>query len=51
MEPLENYVVWLAEYLEKPVYSGKYYIWQYTSSGSVDGIDGRVDLNVSYLTY
>ncbi len=51
MEPLENYVVWLAEYREKPVYSGKYYIWQYTSSGSVDGIDGRVDLNVSYLTY
>lgn len=51
MESLENYVIWLAEYRKNPVYSGKYYIWQYTSSGSVDGIEGRVDLDISYLTY
>ncbi len=41
--------IWLAEYRETPLYTGRYDMWQYTSSGSVAGIEGRVDLNVSYL--
>ncbi|MDE6917913.1 MAG: glycoside hydrolase family 25 protein [Lachnospiraceae bacterium] len=41
--------VWLAEYRDTPLYTGRYDMWQYTSSGSVAGIEGRVDLNVSYL--
>ena len=48
---LEDYVIWLAEYKATPEYEGKYQMWQYTSSGSIDGIDGRVDLNLSYLGY
>ena len=28
----------------------RYEMWQYTSSGSVDGIKGRVDLDMSYIT-
>lgn len=48
---LSPYTTWLAEYRSAPLYTGKYQIWQYTSNGSVDGIDGRVDLNVSYLGY
>ena len=28
---------------------GYYHMWQYTSGGSVDGIEGRVDFNLSYL--
>ena len=24
-------------------------VWQYTSGGSVDGIEGKVDFNLSYL--
>ncbi len=51
MDMLEDYCVWLAEYREKPIYGGNYHFWQYTSSGSVDGIEGRVDLNIGYLTY
>ena len=51
MDELENCVIWLAEYREKPVYGGTYHLWQYTSSGSVDGIEGRVDLDISYLAY
>ncbi len=51
MDTLENHVIWLAEYRENPVYSGDYHFWQYTSSGSVDGIEGRVDLDISYLAY
>lgn len=51
MDELENYIIWLAEYRETPVYGGSYHFWQYTSSGSVDGIEGRVDLDISYLAY
>ncbi len=44
----DSYVKWLAEYRKEPLYTGAYDIWQYTSSGSVNGIEGRVDLNLSY---
>ncbi len=45
---LENYCIWLAEYRSAPLYQGYYQMWQYTSRGSVDGIEGNVDMNVSY---
>ena len=51
VEELEKYNIWLAEYRHTPLYTQRYDMWQYTSSGSVAGIDGRVDLNVSYLGY
>lgn len=41
--------IWLAEYRQTPLYEGRYDMWQYTSSGAVAGIEGRVDLNISYL--
>lgn len=47
-EKLRDVNIWLAEYRQTPEYTGKYDMWQYTSSGSVAGIEGRVDLNVSY---
>ncbi len=46
---LENYCIWLAEYRSAPLYQGYYQMWQYTSKGSIDGIAGNVDMNVSYL--
>lgn len=53
-----KYRVWVAQYgggsypeTEKPQYSGKYVMWQYTNQGTVDGIDGAVDKNVSYIGY
>lgn len=46
-----NHKIWLAEYRQTPEYTGRYDMWQYTSGGSVAGIEGRVDLNVSYLGY
>lgn len=49
MSRLRNYVVWLAEYRDVPIYQGYYHMWQYTSSGSVEGIQGKVDFNLSYL--
>lgn len=50
-DELNNQKVWLAEYRQTPEYDGHYDMWQYTSSGSVAGIEGRVDLNISYLGY
>lgn len=46
---LENYCIWLAEYRSVPLYQGYYQMWQYTSKGKIDGIEGNVDMNVSYL--
>lgn len=43
-----TYKVWLAHYTNSTSYSGKYEFWQHTSSGNVDGISGRVDINVWY---
>ncbi len=50
-EKLEDYVIWLAEYRSIPLYKGYYQMWQYTSKGKVDGINGNVDMNLSYLIY
>lgn len=46
---LDDNVIWLAEYRETPIYEGKYELWQYTSSGTIDGIEGRVDFDISYI--
>lgn len=48
---LGNYKIWLAQYASQPTYTGRYEIWQYKDSGSVPGISGHVDLNLSYLGY
>ena len=40
-----NISVWVAQYYKECEYEGKYDIWQYSSSGKVDGISGNVDMN------
>lgn len=50
-DTLDKFVIWLAEYRSVPLYQGYYNMWQYTSKGSIDGIEGNVDLNISYLGY
>lgn len=45
----DDIYIWLAEYGDAVTYDGKYHMWQYTSSGRVLGIEGRVDLNLSFL--
>ncbi|MCD7836541.1 MAG: hypothetical protein LUG83_07840 [Lachnospiraceae bacterium] len=45
---LSSYRIWLAEYRSVPLYEGYYDMWQYTSKGTIDGILGNVDLNISY---
>ncbi len=49
MTQLSQYRVWLAEYADAPTYDGYYDMWQYTSKGTVDGIETRVDLDLCYM--
>ncbi len=53
---LQDYTIWCAAYgkndgnvpTEAYRYKGKYGVWQYTSRGYVEGINGRVDKNILY---
>ncbi|MCR4584246.1 MAG: hypothetical protein K5686_00845 [Lachnospiraceae bacterium] len=45
-EEIEDYVRWLAEWRATPKYKGNFSLWQYTSSGHIDGINNRVDLDL-----
>ena len=48
---LNAYKIWMAQYAASPTYKGRYDLWQYRSTGSVSGISGNVDMNISYLGY
>lgn len=51
MSKLSEYDVWLAQWNTVPTYTGDFGIWQYSSKGIVSGIDGYVDLDISYKDY
>lgn len=46
---LDNYDVWLAHYTDQTTYEGSYIMWQFTSSGLLNGVKGVLDLNYLYL--
>ena len=49
LEYLQDYPFWLAHYtIDTAPTSFRYHydMWQYSSNGAVDGIEGRVDLNI-----
>ena len=48
---LTPFTHWVAQYASKCTYGGSYGIWQYSSSGQVNGISGRVDMDVSYQDF
>lgn len=48
---LEQYDIWLAEEEDIPDYPYLFSMWQYTRQGQIFGIDGYVDLNVSFIDY
>lgn len=52
---LKDYTIWCASYgsndgkeHEEAKYTGKHEIWQYTSRGNIDGLNGYADLNLMY---
>lgn len=47
---IENtYKIWLANYSTYTNYEGKYDFWQYTNSGTVNGISGKIDKSFWYI--
>ena len=50
-ERLEGIEKWYAYYGDELYFPYDVSMWQYTSSGYVDGIEGKVDLNISFKDY
>ncbi len=48
---IPNLDIWLAEWGPQLTYKDNVTIWQYTSQGSVPGINGNVDMNISFKDY
>ncbi len=55
LSQLSDVKIWLAHWThdidERSNYTGVYEAWQYTNKGSVSGISGAVDRNVSFAMY
>lgn len=51
-EKLNKYAKWIAWWYQKADFDKAIYpIWQYSSEGKIDGINGNVDLNKSYVDF
>lgn len=48
---LDQFDKWVAHWSASCGYKKSYGIWQYSDSGKIDGINGNVDLNISYKDY
>ncbi|MGN0689728.1 MAG: glycoside hydrolase family 25 protein [Oscillospiraceae bacterium] len=48
---LKDYDIWLAEYGDVPTMYYKFDMWQYSCEGSIDGIEGDVDMNICFKDY
>ena len=48
-----RFETWVAHYLDEDedYYADEYNMWQYTEEGSVDGVNGDVDMNICYKDY
>ena len=47
----EKYDIWLTQEDDIPDYPYTYSMWQYTRQGEIYGIEGYVDLNISFIDY
>lgn len=52
LSKIKNYPFWYAQYEgDSPTFYYQYDIWQYSATGTVDGIKGKVDLNIAFSDY
>ena len=54
LEYLQDYPFWLAHYTKDTAptsFRYNYQMWQYSSTGQVDGIEGNVDLNICLTSW
>ena len=47
----DNYPKWIAQYNSTCTYTGKYDIWQYSSSGTFSGYKCKFDMNYGYTSF
>ena len=50
-ETMKDYDFWLADYRDFPNMYYKFDMWQYTKEGAIDGVNGTVDLNLSFTDF
>lgn len=48
---MKDYEFWVADYGNFPTMYYGFSMWQYTTEGTIDGIDGTVDLNICFKNY
>lgn len=48
---LQDYDVWLAQETDMPDYPYQYAMWQYSTSGVLNGITGDANLNICFIGY
>ncbi len=48
---IQDYQKWFAQYFSRPFFPYDFQIWQYSSTGRVEGIKGDVDLNLCFIDY
>lgn len=51
LSKINNYDFWFARYNDTPGFYYDFAMWQYSDSGKVGGISGRVDLNICFKDY
>lgn len=49
LEALEDYDKWFAYYNSNLYYPYQYDVWQYSEKGKINGINGDVDMNISFV--
>lgn len=48
---LQDYDVWLSEDADIPDYPYQYAMWQYTTTGVLNGVTGDANLNICFVSY
>lgn len=51
LSQLTDYDVWLSQYKDIPDYPYRFTMWEYTSTGTVDGVAGHVNMSISFIDY
>lgn len=48
---IKDYGFWYAQFYDVPEFYYNFDMWQYSSTGKVDGIEGEVDMNICFTDY
>ncbi|MCD8025843.1 MAG: glycoside hydrolase family 25 protein [Clostridiales bacterium] len=50
LQQLSDIDIWYCEYADTPTFYNQFSMWQYSSTATVDGIDGETDLNICFTS-